>query len=474
MTLLIASVHGEIPTQLTGANLLEIRIDSMDPDSIAEELPALLALSPIPTIVTCRSVAEGGMFEGEEEERVRMYRIALECKDPPRYLDVEHEALTRHPLLLSAIQSEHTGIILSWHDVDSRPRDLLQRAKTMQDVHGVDVVKIVWRARSVRDNIEAFDLLQTRQQPMVAMCMGEYGIMSRVLAPKFGGFATYASINGTAQTAPGQPTLSDFCGMYNFSHINKDTNVYGVIGNNVAHSSSPVFHNTAFQIAGKNAVYIPIQIPEGWEHLKASVRELQEHEQLHFTGASVTIPHKENMMRLADTTDAICTKVGAVNTITMKNGEIHCDNTDVTALIALCRGAKKALVLGGGGVARSAIVALQNQGAEVSVSTRRIQQAQKLAKEFSCSIADYQSNQFDTIINCTPIGMEGGSNPEGNPIEDLANWITLDPSITIIETVYKPTETPFVLSAKTNNCTVITGGEMFRIQAVAQQEIWNG
>lgn len=473
MTLLIASVHGEVPSKLNGADLLEIRIDAMNPMEIPRELPLLLAASPIPTIVTCRSVAEGGMFEGDEEDRISMYRIALECGNPPRYLDIEHESVTRHPLLLDDIQSEHTGIILSWHDMIGRPHDLLQRAAAMQDIHGIDVVKIVWRARSIRDNFEAFDLLHTRQQPMIAMCMGEFGVMSRVLAPKFGGFATYASIDGIEHTASGQPTLNELHGMYNFHTINTNTKVYGVIGDNVEHSASPAFHNAAFQKSCENAVYLPIHIPNGWEHLKASVGELQQCETLHFSGASITIPHKENMFKLAHSCDAVSTEVGATNTITLKSGFLHADNTDVQAFIELCKGAKSVLILGGGGVARAAIVALQKNATDIFVSTRRTEQAVALSQEFTCSVATEEATKYiDTIINCTPIGMEGGNDPEGNPVTALAPWLTLNPSLTIIDTVYTPHDTPFILQAMESGCAVIRGEEMFNLQATAQQRIW--
>ena len=473
MTLLIASCYGVVPKQLSGADLLEIRIDGVEPTNCIDTLPELLSSSPIPTIVTCRSVAEGGMFEGSEEERTEMYQVALRCDHPPRYIDVEYETLKKDPNVLRILSSEQTGIILSWHDVKSRPKNLLQQVADMQSVEGVSVVKVVWRARSIRDNIEAFELLQSRQQPMIAMCMGEYGVMSRILAPKFGGFATYASVDGMECTAPGQPTLKEFCSMYNFGAIDTKTRVYGVIGNNVAHSASPQFHNAAFQVAGMNAVYLPLQIPEGWEHLKASVGELQHYDPLHFSGSSITIPHKEQMIKLADSCDDMSTKVGATNTITLNDQKITASNTDVSALASLAIDASQVLILGGGGVARAAIVALQSSSAEVYIATRRPEQAEMLAEEFSCHVASEEVPTFDTVVNCTPVGMEGGNSPAGDPLHELAPYIELNASIRVIDTVYSPKETPLLQRAKGAGCEVIYGEEMFRLQATEQQRIWN-
>lgn len=472
MTLVIASVHACMPEQLDGADLLEIRIDGMTLDEVTNQLPELLKLSPLPTVVTCRSVAEGGMFQGEEDERVAMYRVALHCETPPRYIDIEHETLSHHPLLLDALASEHTDVILSWHDINGRPKDLLKRASEMQSVAGVSIVKMVWRARSLRDNLEAFSLLQTRQQPMIAMCMGEYGLMSRVLAPKFGAFAVYASVDGQEVTAPGQPTTRELWSLYHFKEIDSATKVYGVIGNNVAHSASPAFHNYAFKVAGKNAVYLPLPIPSGWEHLKATVLELSHTTELDFAGASVTIPHKENMYKLLDDADANCAVSGATNTVSVCDRKLIGKNTDIQALEQLAPNAKRVAILGGGGVARAAIVAMKNIGAEVFVATRKQDQAKKLAQGLGCSQATNDIAAIDTIINCTPAGMEGGDDEQGNPLVALLPEFQLCSSMTVIDTVYKPKETPLIKQALDAGCTTINGDAMFRIQAVAQQQIW--
>ena len=472
MTLIIASVHGEVPEQIQGADLLEIRVDALSTEEAVEQLPKLLAASPIPTIVTCRSASEGGMFDGDEEDRVAIYRSALNCDNPPRYIDIEYEILSRHPLMLDTLSSESTGIILSWHDMEGRPSDLLQRAAAMQDIDGIDVVKMVWRARSLRDNLEAFSLLQSRQQPMIAMCMGEYGVMSRILAPKFGGFAVFASVAGNEPTAPGQPSIVELRSQYHFDDINMQTNVFGVIGNNVEHSGSPAFHNAAFEAAGENAVFLRLPVPKGWEHLKATVLELSDTTTLNFSGASVTIPHKENMCKLIDEADENCLKSGATNTVTFKDGTSVGNNTDVEALRLIAPNAKRVLILGGGGVARAAIVAMTGIGANVFVATRNSAQAEQLSVELPCSVAPESCLDIDTLINCTPVGMKGGNDEHGDPALALSPMLEFTCSLLVIDTVYTPTNTPLIQRAVDAGCTTVTGDEMFRLQAVAQQKIW--
>jgi shikimate dehydrogenase len=148
-------------------------------------------------------------------------------------------------------------------------------------------------------------------------------------------------------------------------------------------------------------------------------------------------------------------------------------NTDIVALASLISGAKRVVVLGGGGVARAAIVAAQSVGASVYIATRNTEQAESLATTFSCSVAADNLGKIDTVINCTPVGMKGGNSEKGNPAQALLPSLDIVPSMTVIDTVYKPTKTPLIKQANEIGCTTITGDVMFRLQAIEQQKIWN-
>ena len=472
MTLLIASTFGDAPTQGDGVDLIEFRIDGQTTDEVVKGIPEKLASSPCPTIVTCRSINEGGLFDGNEEERLEMYNAALTCESPPRYIDVEYETLIRHPLFLDSLELAETGVILSWHDVEGRPHDLLQRAAAMQDVPNVDIVKMVWRARSLRDNLEVFALLQSRQQPLIAMCMGEYGLMSRVLAPKFGGFAVYCAFEEHELTAPNQPTVRDLQDTYRFKEINSETAVYGVIGTNVEHSLGPVFHNSAFQMQNINAVYLPLRINKEWEQLKATTLELTNNGSLHFSGASVTIPHKTNMMQLAAEQDELCKAVGATNTITNNNGTLSATNTDMQAIKELVKDATNALVLGSGGVARSALAALQSLDIPTTIAARNAASRDELCHVFECSPWHSSTQDIDLIINCTPVGMVGSDEALTSPLDTLTPSLELDEGMTVFDTVYAPKETPLIKHAALVGCNVIFGEIMFNKQAELQQACW--
>src|SRR5207237_3302035 len=136
-------------------------------------------------------------------------------------------------------------LIVSSHELQGRPRRLNNLIAELHEVPAA-VTKIVWMARSIRDNLESFEILQHRQKPPIALCMGEAGLISRVLAKKFGAFLTFASLDATGGTASGQIPVADMKRLYRWDALNADTKVYGVVAQPVMHSMSPAIHNAAF------------------------------------------------------------------------------------------------------------------------------------------------------------------------------------------------------------------------------------
>jgi 3-dehydroquinate dehydratase/shikimate dehydrogenase len=476
MTLIIASAHGKPPAVVHGADMIEIRADDIGVDEIESLVPSFLKATSLPTVFTIRSIEEGGNFSGDDAHRTTLLRTALESKNPPKYIDIEFDVLSKQPWLLDELPLGDCGVILSWHDIVGRPTDLFQKAAAMQDVAGISIVKMVWRARSIRDNLDAFKLLQARQQPMISLCMGPAGLMSRVLAPKFGAFATFATIDGIEATADGQPTVQELRTIYNFHSIHARTKVYGVIGEQVEHSASPQFHNAAFAAAGTDAVYLPLPIPSGWEHLKATTLSLLHQEELDFCGASITIPHKEHMLKLVQEeggeVELKCETIGAANTIDATS-TLHATNTDVEAIVSLLDSPQCVLILGAGGVARAAVVAALELSAEVIIVARRNEQAEELSQTFGCMHGANNCENIDTVINCTPVGMAGSTDAAGDPLQQLLPDMELTKNMTVFDTVYMPEQTPLLARANKTGCNIITGSEMFRKQAASQQMFWS-
>jgi len=492
-----------------GANLIEWRIDGLAEE--ANPLPAaqrLVRESPRPCIVTCRPTSEGGEYRGEDSARISLLEALAASDHPPRYIDVELATYHRSENLRQKVRLAvthprqprdlQTSLILSVHDFARRPPDLLQRIEAITSDDACAVIKVAWMARSLRDNLESFELLAGRRKPMIALCMGPFGLMSRVLAPKFGGFVTFATDSANDLTAPGQPTIDDLRRRYRFNSISADTKVYGVIGWPVEHSRSPNLHNAGFSAIGHDGVYLPLPIPPEYEHFKATVGALIDAPGLGFRGASVTIPHKEHLVRFVrergGRLDAMSERIGAANTLIVGSaGGLACANTDAPAIVAaLCEGMgitrdqlkdKRIAIIGAGGVARAAAGGLLDAGAKVVIFNRTAARAQRLAEELA-GVAEADSARlavgkpdsiscgcFHAFINCTPIGMQGGLAPDESPLPDD---VPLNDEVTVMDTVYAPVRTPLIREAESRGARVITGVDMFLRQAAMQFEMWTG
>jgi 3-dehydroquinate dehydratase/shikimate dehydrogenase len=486
-----------------GADAIELRFDGLfegdvDADGV-EHARRLVRSAPLPVIATCRIEAEGGAYMGSEAGRIELFEGLLSGDSPPRWIDVELAAWQSSSEMRDRIGAalDHanrdepcSGLILSSHDFEGRPADLLRRMRAMAEEPRASVLKIAYRARSLRDNLEIAELLAQRTKPMIALGMGEFGLLSRVLAPKWGGFLTFAALRRAELTAPGQPTVDELLDLYRFRSIRKTTKVYGIVGWPVAQSMSPRVHNAGFGAAEVDAVYLPLPVPPEWEHFKATVGALASDPLLNLGGLSVTAPHKAHLVRLSreDSWDAPSrvARVGAANTLAISVGgppTIHdTDGPAVASLLAEAIGAldgKGVMLLGAGGVARSIGAALVEAGVHVVVRARRSEQAADLRSLLS----GLGSNDPVTgpeavhaVVNCTPAGMTGGGSEDESALAqgDLGELARANPGLVVMDTVYRPRETPLLRIARGLGLRVIDGESMFIRQAEGQFAIWTG
>ncbi|MCC7407931.1 MAG: shikimate dehydrogenase, partial [Phycisphaeraceae bacterium] len=490
-----------------GADMVEYRLDAYQ--GPAANLARLAEQSPLPCLWTCRPTWEGGQFVGEDEKRLPIFEAGLASKRPPIYVDLELAAYQKNEGTRKAVEAmlaspnpnrpgpHDTGLILSSHDFTGRPRDLLQRIEAMAQTPGCRVVKVAWQARSLRDNLEAFEALLRRTGPTIALCMGEYGLPSRVLAKKFGALLTFASLDTDQGTAPGQPTLHQLKHLYRWDAINAQTAVYGVIGHPVGHSMSPAVHNAGFAAAGINAVYLPMPIPPEYEHFKATVGSFLAMPELHFRGASVTIPHKENLLRFVEESrgkiEPLAKQIGAANTLTvLEDGSLYASNTDyAAALHAVCDSLdveppalapQRVAVLGAGGAARAIVAGFAHHGANVVIYNRTLSKARALAEEFSNLPGKVVAAPMEKLcqtccpilINCTPVGMHPNERESPVPAEFFSGTDAgcAGPGTVVFDTIYNPIHTRLLREARQAGCVTIPGTEMFVRQAAAQFELW--
>ncbi len=476
-----------------GAELIELRVDDM---TSAADVATVLAACPVPAIVTCRPTWEGGQSELADDERLALLGAAAEAG--ASYLDVELETFRRTGKLRderTTPRDQRAGVIASAHDFVGRP-DKMSNLLADLLTAPADVVKIVWTARTVRDNLEAFEILQNRQKPTIALCMGEAGLISRVLAKKFGAFLTFAALTKDSGTAPGQVSIGDMKRLYRWDAIGPRTKVYGVVASPVAHSMSPAIHNAAFTEANHDGVYLPLLVNAGYESFKAFMESFLYFAPLDLSGLSVTLPHKENALRYLKEKGAdvepLAEQIGAVNTIAIDRStgavRLHGLNTDYAAILdsitdklGITREAlagRRVAVIGAGGTGRTAVAALAHFGATVVVYNRTIGRAQALAADFTgrsgkvvaAAMEKLCDSCCEVYVNTTSVGMH--PHVDDSPLGDAPP--KFGPGTLVFDTIYNPPRTKLLQAAEAAGAMTVGGIEMFVRQAAAQFTAWTG
>jgi shikimate dehydrogenase len=252
--------------------------------------------------------------------------------------------------------------------------------------------------------------------------------------------------------------------------INGSTEIYGIIGNPVVHSLSPIMHNSAFEALGLNKVYVAFPATNA-EKALAGCRALGVH------GLSVTIPHKETVLAHIDSIDPVAEKIGAVNTLVFdEENNIHGLNTDWTGANRaladrLDLHGKRILLLGAGGSAKAIGFGLLEAGAQVTLASRTESRLKALAEMLKCDcvpLAEIESVNADALVNATSVGMMPLENATLVPADSLGNFPL------VMDIVYSPLETRLLREAKNAGSEIINGLSMLLYQGVAQFEAWTG
>ncbi len=456
---------------LQDSNFLEFRLDYLtDPASALPTLKTFLADHPTATaIATCRRSSDGGRFEGKllQELDILIQAAAAGC----RIVDLPlQSAEALPPEALVRLRQTGAAILLSYHDF-ALTKDLEQVAQRAQHFEP-DFIKIVPTAKHLSDNLLLIRFLEKMADStnIVGICMGDAGIISRVLGVRAGSAFTFAAASEGDETAPGQISARALLDTYRIDQVDAATKVYGVAGNPVLHSLSPIMLNTAFRRETINAVYLALQTGKIQDLLKL-VQEIP------LQGFSVTMPLKTEILPFLEHTDPLTAKIGACNTVLRaQGGKLYGFNTDVVGIIrplekrlTSLKGVRT-LVIGAGGVARAAVFGLRDKGAEVQILNRTPETAQKLARQAGAKVVKREQlfkSEFDIVINATPVGMVGTKTVSPLTAEELRTKFVFD-------LVYSPLETPLLRLARQKDITVIAGIEMFVQQGARQFEIWTG
>jgi len=348
-----AEMARQVRAGLRETPTVELRLDWLRSDRERTKLLAWLKKQKFRGAVfmaTCRRVPAGGKFSGSIEAQLFWLMQAREAGCA--WCDVEVE--TSRELAGKSVRTYPVPgrILLSVHDFDRTPA--LPREIKVPDHGDVDALKIAANARTIGESVRLL-VAARRSTNFVAVPMGEIGLAARILALRDGSALAYAPV-GEA-TAPGQVSLREMLHLYRAHELTRKSRVYGVIGDPVVHSLSPLMHNTAFVESNVDAVYLPFLVHD----LKDLLNAISE---LGLRGFSVTLPHKQTILKYLKECDPLAAEIGAVNTIVVRrDGSLYGCNTDYVGVLRSLekrmklRGSR-VLIFGAGGSARAAAFAL--------------------------------------------------------------------------------------------------------------------
>ena len=552
----------QIETALAaGAQMLELRTDyllQLSGDSVKRLIAQVResAGARVPVIVTCRDPNEGGARPYPEETRLEALLAALE--GGADYIDFEYANFTRKrnaEKLQAALSADpRSRLILSAHDFKGPFRNIRRLHRDIVKACPEAIPKLVYTANHINDCFDAFDLLrEAHVAPLpsgvkdpsrgrlgymgapdrIVLCMGEPGLISRIVAKKFGAFVTFASLDEQAATAPGQLAIATLKGLYRYDTIDDDTELFGVIGDPVGHSLSPAIHNACFAAKDMNRLYLPLHVQGGQEQFNQFLDNILARPWLDFRGFSVTIPHKHSLLEYVHGkggfVEPLADKIGAANTLIVTpppwrgrpalasrghpvrqaqgrlglalpsheapvgselQGQdalataagphrLAAYNTDYAgALDAITAGMgieRKDLrdvpvaVVGAGGVSRAIVAGLSDAGAKVTIYNRTLERARELAADFGCEFAG-----LDTLSQMNVKLLVNCTSIGMHPNVDAAPvpGEYIKPDMTVFDTVYNPAETLLLKRAKAKGVKTIDGVAMFVNQAAAQSKLF--
>ena len=448
LTQKIARYTGQVP-------YIEVRLDHL----AEPKIPSVHTSQGTDFIATCRPAREGGRYRGEESARLKLLQEAAHSGFS--WLDLEHDVEESLGLPSS------TRIVRSYHCFDGFPEDLASRFKSLEEAGG-DLIKLAVSVTTTQQLATLLEWMESTLEvaPSVILGIGDLGQPSRSLGGFLGNFWTYVAEDDNSQVAPGQLTLQKAIECYQLPTWTSNPVVYGLLGNPIAHSLSPVIHNRLFQHYHLEKVYLPFPLDdvEAWFSYIGKSR-------LPFQGFSVTLPFKTEVLKVVHGKRS---PVDSLNTLTKQGSQWEGLNTDYEGFLQALKSCfslkgKTAVVLGNGGVAHTVVQALQDQGAQVTVVGRDRDRVSRFATRYGCRSSLFSDLPMaaDICVNATPVGQF--PNIEDTPLQEDQLDFEL-----IYDLVYRPEQTRLLELARRQGLKTISGMEMFLEQAALQFAVWTG
>lgn len=431
--------------------MIELRLDALE----EEFVPRIPADTSTDFLATCRPRREGGSYSGREGQRLKI--LSQAARAGCSWIDVEWD-VSELPTVPSSCQ-----VIRSRHLFQPQTGVAPGLLRELRSGAG-DAYKLAVSISSSRQLVESLRALEeTSTEDTIFIGMGVRGLPTRLLGYFLGNLWTY--VHADQPAAEGQFSLNEARELYRLQSFKTAPAIYGVLGNPLGHSLSPLLHNQLFRHYHQDGLYLPVELDEldPWF-------EYVEDSQLDFRGFSVTIPFKIDVTRFIKTLSS----PQSVNTLLRKGSWWVGLNTDYPAFLKpLLQGDqvpyKSALVLGTGGAAQTVVRALLKFQVEVSVAGRNRLALEDFNRRFGCRTLTLEELPVfsELLVNATPVGQAPGTDQLPPGCEELRFNAVYD-------LVYNPTVTRLIRKAQSQGIRTYSGREMFIEQAALQFRHWVG
>ena len=453
----------EIEANRSYIDSAELRLDYLTPED-QKKAASFPSMAELPVILTLRRKEDGGKCTLSERERRSLLLSALDGDFA--YVDIEEDVKKND--VEDKAREKGVKIIRSFHDFSGIPDDIYSRLYRLAE-RG-DIAKAAVTPHTTQDLLTLFRIAEElKDVPKIIIGMGDWGIPIRILYKRAGSLLTFAC-SGEA-VAPGQVSARDLKLLYRADQVNERTGIYGIIGNPVLHTSSPLIHNLGFHAINYNAIYLPFLVDNVRIFFALA-------EYLKMRGFSVTIPFKDAVLMYLGNITREVKQIGACNTVVRMPGMWKGMNTDYYGFLQpilkdIESGAvKSALVIGAGGASQAIVWALRNRGVKVTILNRTIGRAEKLAKINLCEYdtldnAHKYEGKVDLVVQTTSVGLYPDFDISPVDFRFTGREIAYD-------IIYKPKMTKFLKEAEKAGCRLHFGEEMLLEQGKLQFEAFTG
>jgi 3-dehydroquinate dehydratase / shikimate dehydrogenase len=433
------------------------------------ELPPIRSRFSGKIVYTLRSTAEGGSFDGSQDERLARLSRAARQYD---LVDLETDSGLDEELLRRVPPDKR---ILSWSG-HSATRAALESAFERMSRIEATLYRITPYVENPWEAIEVLTFLASLgRRDVLAFANGRSGHWTRLIAPHVGAPVVFGWMGDTIGSS-GEPSVWSLASDYGFPELRRPTQLFGIVGDPVFHSLSPRIHNAGHRSLNSPGLFVPFET-DSFERLWHDLVECDALAPMgmHVRGLTVASPYKENALEFATRLSASVDDARSANLLVRSGDDWIAETTDPDGILSCLHEAgvdpraHNAAVIGCGGAGRPVALALSAAGAKVTLLNRGLERGQLAHKLLGLPflpLSQFSPASYSLIVNATPVGRDDRQSPF--PVGEMS------PNTVVVDLVYGAETTPLIEAARAAGCIAIDGRQILLAEVLCQFRLMSG